>query len=568
MGYARVETTQLKTLAGYLMLLSLVSLAVSCASITPPEGGDRDTKAPVLLRTLPASGARSVTGKQLTLQFDEAVTTEQLSDQLVISPETKLGTPRVVERDNNLTLIFQRPFAPNTTYSVDFGQAVVDVTEKNKAANARLVFSTGAALDSGRVAGRVTNLLTGQPAANVFVGLYSLTSADSTGPGQQTAQYRAKTSSAGKFSYLNLKPAKYRLFAFADANNNRRYDEPELLAYLPDTLNAQQPDTTIVLRLARLDTRPPFIASRKERIGGLTLQYSEGIRNARLRWLNVEPSGAPRHRRSEKDPRQLVLLGKPRETAQRVLIIAQDSAGNEHADTVATRFTALVAPQGSLTPLIDLVKVQELDRWQLTFPLLVETTKAIIGTISVKRTQGKTTDSLRTQSLRIGQSVRLDSSSSVLTVDLPGAELLKAEGELVLTLDSLALSTSTGQPVTGRPLPLPRPPDAASVGTITVKLQTSSRSFELELVRKDNSVVRRYEHWVQASAPPQTIPATVTWANLPPDSYRLRARIDKNRDGRWNGPERSFRRRPEAVSFSPNELTVRANWEQELTFEF
>ncbi len=607
-----------------LLVLAAGLWAAGCASVTPPDGGERDTRAPQRISSTPADSALNFRGREITLVFDEPVTTDKLAEYLTITPATDLGTPRVTERDNTLTLQFQRPFAPNTTYFFDFGQALVDITERNKAENHLLVFSTGAILDSGGVTGKVAAHLNNAPLTQAIVGLFPVGeenarfTADSLSKHEPV--YYTRTDATGAFKLRYVKAGRYRLFAYADANKNGRYDEPELIGYETEPRQlGDSASTTAMVSAIRLDTKAPILASRKEQPGVVLLQYNEGIRSIRV-GADVGASSDFSVLRTGGNGRETTVFGAPSEKNQRLVVVATDSAGNQHIDSLRTRFggeSQSVGAVKAIKPTLTEGREEgQLNRWNLAFPVRVRALKPEIGffrpelptktaAVTASKTAAKSgikpsesvADSTQAPEsgkklpgpaaatgpvygepvkLLLGGNATLDSSASILTVQLAGASVIKSG---VLQLDSTVLRARDlpERLISGRTIELKPAKVAEAVGSITVRPKTALVSFAIELLNEQGVVVQRHSHWQKTTASattatkPPTIPATpatITWENLTPGSYRIRVLIDANGNGQWDGPDPMFTRLAEPVVFGAAPLVVRANWEQETVVSF
>lgn len=567
------------------LALFIVGSCAGCASITPPDGGPADKAAPRLVGSTPPNGAVGFAGRTIVLRFDEPVTTAQLSTELRVTPTTEVFGLRTSEKDNLLTLIFPRDFRPQTTYALEFGKGITDITDRTPAEATRLVFSTGDFLDTSQVSGTVTTLLSGKALADATVGLYA-TAPDSVAainPTKTPATYLTTTKADGGYQLQNVKAGSYRLFAFVDANKNSRYDEPELLAYQPTLLQVGGADSTVLLKAVRLDTRAPIISSRKEREGSFSLRYSEGVRHMRVSPLG-QSTGRWSFRRDGSSGADLTLFGIPAGAAQRFVLTAVDSVGNRHLDTVATRFgDGTAGPNAGQTAISPAVEAGlGAKQWRLVFPGVIGPAAGAIGTLRrqlpiAPDSAGKARlAAFSSEPLTMGKNVSLDSSGTVLLVSLLKPAVKpepsdKGEVKWSIVLDStqLALANLTQRPLTGRALPLPTgKAGEEGSGSITVVLQPATTSFALELLRANGSVAERREFWQRPGGPAVKPPPSTTWADLAPGTYRLRVLLDPNANGRWDGPDPAFGRAPEPVIFYPTDIQVRANWEQEVTVRF
>ena len=266
--------------AELLALLALVALLESCAAVAPPLGGPRDRTPPRRISSSPDSAARNVKQLFVRLNFSEPVVTKDLSKNLLITPQLPEDNPYKLREDrSSITLLFEKPLDPNTTYSFNFREGVVDITEALPAKNATLTFSTGPELDSGKVSGTLTDMLTARAVEGASIGLYRV--ADTAGVRKGRPYYTVLTDKVGKFSLNFLKAGGYKLYAVADKNNNGRYDDGEKIAYLPaPIIIAGSTGESVTLVLTQPDQRPPLLTSRTPSPTQLRLSYNEGLRTA------------------------------------------------------------------------------------------------------------------------------------------------------------------------------------------------------------------------------------------------------------------------------------------------
>lgn len=222
----------------YLILLPLfyIILSPSCANTsTPPSGGPKDTIAPIIVKMSPDSNAVHfpVKGGRISIEFNEFVTLKEESKNIFISPplpkklETKI-------RARGIIVTIPSTLDSGKTYTINFGNAIVDNNEGNQFPSYSFPFSTGDYVDSLLLSGRVYDYKTLLPLDNIIVALYE-NHADSAVYKLRPAKI-AKTNKWGYFVVKNLKPVEYRVYAFGDINENYIFDpENEKIAFL-DTL--------------------------------------------------------------------------------------------------------------------------------------------------------------------------------------------------------------------------------------------------------------------------------------------------------------------------------------------
>ncbi|MBS1933467.1 MAG: Ig-like domain-containing protein [Bacteroidetes bacterium] len=191
-----------------------------CAVIVPPSGGLKDTLPPVLLSAVPQNQTLKFNGKLITFTFDEYVQLADKDKNLIINPPPK-STPTIEAKLKTITIRLRDTLQPNTTYSIDFGNSLRDINEGNILKNFVYVFSTGKYIDSMELSGRVLIAMTGKPDSTLSVILHSnlADSAVSTKP----PRYIAKLDSAGGFTFHNLAPGTYNIYALKAEGGVKEY---------------------------------------------------------------------------------------------------------------------------------------------------------------------------------------------------------------------------------------------------------------------------------------------------------------------------------------------------------
>ena len=201
----------------------------SCANPGMPVGGLKDTIPPVVVKTSPEFNGRNYKGNTVSLTFNEFVITDELRDQLVVSPPVK---KRPVIRSKSKTLIIDLgdSLKANATYSLDFKNAIADNNEKNPLEGFRFSFSTGPDFDSLMIGGYVKKAENLEPVEGALVLLHSRTS---LGAFKDTIpDYIAKTDKDGFYVLSNIAEGAYRLYAILDTDNSMTFNqELELIAF-------------------------------------------------------------------------------------------------------------------------------------------------------------------------------------------------------------------------------------------------------------------------------------------------------------------------------------------------
>lgn len=208
-----------------LTLAASISMATAsgCANMGMPSGGARDEDPPILVSADPPRGSLNVNKEKITLTFNELVNVKDAFQKVVVSPTSK-STPRVSSSGRRVTVEFDS-LAENTTYTIDFADAIEDNNEGNPLQGFTYTFSTGPDIDTLRISGRVLDARNLEPRQNILVGVHSNLN-DTAFTGQRLLRV-AKTDDRGRFTVRGLAPGSYRVFALDDKDNDFKYSSPE-----------------------------------------------------------------------------------------------------------------------------------------------------------------------------------------------------------------------------------------------------------------------------------------------------------------------------------------------------
>lgn len=262
-------------------LLTLPILLQNCAQVAQPPGGKKDTLAPKLVSSLPTPRQLNYTGKTVELEFDEYVNSENLQAKITITPQDS-NTFVVKSLPKGIRLNFNKPFLPNTTYTIDFADGIKDITERNVAKDTKVVFSTGPRIDSLYLTGNVVDDESRLPLLSFVVGLFAST--DTLPINRKRPQYFARTDSNGNFRIENVKAGPYKVYGFDDKDLNLVNNTPgERVAFRDSVLNLTRNYTDVNLVAFRGYGKPRV--SRRERTDEtLGLELSSGIASYRIRY--------------------------------------------------------------------------------------------------------------------------------------------------------------------------------------------------------------------------------------------------------------------------------------------
>src|SRR5436190_18077776 len=189
-----------------LYFIPVAFMFFSCATQIPPTGGDKDTIPPKVLKLVPDSFSTHFKSNNIAITFNEYIQLQNLNEQLVISPPLS-SMPDVSVKNKTLFIHINDTLKQNKTYTFNFGNAIRDNTESNPVENFQYVFSTGAAVDTEKVTGKILNAFTMEPENKVTVMLYDVPS-DSF-PYLDNPSYFSRTKEDGTFIIKNISKGSY-----------------------------------------------------------------------------------------------------------------------------------------------------------------------------------------------------------------------------------------------------------------------------------------------------------------------------------------------------------------------
>ena len=240
----------MKPAFSFVLLVFFVFIALlfggSCANIVPPQGGPRDSIPPRLLDATPPDSTLNFRGDKITFTFDEYIgDLQDVQNNLLFTP-LFANNPRVDVKGKTITVNFRDSLDPNTTYILNFGNAIKDYNEGNVFKNFVYTFSTGPALDSQELRGKVIVAQTGKVDSNLIVVLHR--DLGDSAVRNRSPQYATRLDANGNFHFRNLPADTFAVYAIGDAGIGRRYQNlTQLFAFLDNPVITGAADTSFTL---------------------------------------------------------------------------------------------------------------------------------------------------------------------------------------------------------------------------------------------------------------------------------------------------------------------------------
>ena len=225
----------------YLTVTLFALLLAACASIGNPDGGRYDETPPKVLVSYPADKATNSDKKKISIAFDEYIKLENASEKVIVSPP-QIEAPNIRADGKRVRIDLYDSLQANTTYTIDFSDAIEDNNEGNPMGNYTYSFSTGDEIDTMEVAGTVLNAENLEPIKGIMVGLYPAdTSFNDTILRSTPFKRVSRTNGSGKFSIKGVKPGNYHVFALKDADGNFLFNQKsEIIAFDTTTYTTSQ----------------------------------------------------------------------------------------------------------------------------------------------------------------------------------------------------------------------------------------------------------------------------------------------------------------------------------------
>lgn len=519
------------------IIILVILTIIGCASVQPPTGGPRDRQAPKIVSEKPKNFTLNFSGKEIEMEFDEFIKLTNEFKEISVSPSVN-KMPIFKIKKNILNIKFQDSLEINTTYTINFGKAIIDYNEGNILKNYSYVFSTGPVIDSLTLSGNVVQSLTKKPEIEIPVFIIPIKQ-DSIFT-KKPANIFTLTDSLGNFTLRNLKPDTYRIYALKEVGGGDRvYNSVnEEIAFQRDSIVLTKNISGI--KLETFKANPPVFAFVDRRIatdGRMFFTFNQPNTNPSLKILDpveldsrkiVEfnsrgdtaslwlpeiafDSISIAVQNNQIDQDTVVLRRTKRDTYTKVLTI-RDNVQNYNITPQTGYLLTLSAPVTSFDP----EKITVLD----------DTTK--IGGFKLV----KDTSSVRRYKLdypwKIGHTYTTRFAENSLTSPFGTNKYYTNSFKMVAndTYGNLFLS---------------------------VAIQDSS-NYIIQLIRDDVTVIK-------SSIISQS--EKIVYRDLPGGKYSIRAIYDSNKNGKWDTGDVKQKRQPEKVWNYDTIITLRPNWDNE-----
>ncbi len=233
-------------------LLYIITISTTgCGQIGMPTGGPKDSIPPRLLNTTPKLKSTNVTGNKITLTFNEYVDLKDPQTNVLISPLPK-KQPSIDFKLKTVTVKLKDTLLPNTTYSINFGNAIIDNNEGNPLKDFTFIFSTGNQIDSFMLRGKVILAETGKVDSTLLALLYHKT--NDSAVQKNRPDYVARLSGDGSFTFVNLPAGSFNIYALKDGDGGKTYNsKKEIFAFADAAVTVSEKTEPVVLYASALE---------------------------------------------------------------------------------------------------------------------------------------------------------------------------------------------------------------------------------------------------------------------------------------------------------------------------
>lgn len=512
-------------------------ILTNCARTGRPEGGPKDEDAPLFVTANPPYETINFDKKEIKLNFNEFIKLKDLNKQLIVSPPLK--SPLLVSPQGTaskfLTLKILDTLIKNTTYIINFGNAVEDNNEGNKLENFKYVFATGNYIDSLTTSGEIVDAYLDDRQKNINVLLYKIDSAFTDSIVFKTKpNYVANTLDSSAFNFTNLKEGKYLMIALKETSNDYLFNPREdKIGFFTDTITLPK-DSIIKKPIKLFKEALPYNFKRGKEIskGKIAFGYEGEIKDLKVKIISETPKDFKSISRFETGKDTLNYWFKPFEADSLNFIVTN----NSFIDTLTVKLrkkkidtlTLTSSASGTLhfrdtlfikgnNPLV------KIDTTKIT--LTDKDTLAVSYTSFISKKENKI-------ALLFDKKPEQNYTLKIL----PDAifDIFEQKN------DTLNYNLSTKE--------------LEDYGRITMDIQNqTSNSLIIELLEgknKENLIERQF---ISESK-------QIQFNLLEPKTYFVRAIIDVNKNNKWDTGNYLLKQQPENIIYFSEELKVRANY--------
>lgn len=506
---------------------SFIVLVMSCATITSPSGGEKDTEPPHLQSAMPAIGTTNFTKNSFELKFDEFIASVDFENEILVSPEIK--TLKSSYLGKRLKFSWKEDLQENTTYTFQFLNHIKDYNENNILAGFLYPFSTGPIIDSLSISGEIVNT-TYTPSEELKVNLVAASDFTDTTYVEGGFNFGTFSDKSGHFSFNYLPLGEFYIYGFEDLNANKKWDEEtERIAFFPHTIESSD-STQLSFELFLEDKPAVFTQAKHSGFNKIELLYGNQLPEIKTIELFSDSKKIEITPLVSKDKFELVFNEALAEDSLCILV--------NNKDTLPFYRVKFKQPKIDLSLVTEHIINGEQAVFKADYPI------AFLDTAKLKTFLNA--DSLIPQQVQL-----LDDQVSI--------ELTYADGDLPVNIvfqDSALVyqdsiySKSFNKPIIRKSL--------EDFSIIQCAFQPQENPLIVQLHSNKDELLE--EHILPVGE------TKMAFERVLPGRYKLRYIVDANNDGRFTSGSIKALRQPERTIRYKDQIQLKPNWITEIVF--
>lgn len=525
------------------LVLVFLALVVSCAKRGNPSGGKKDMEAPEIVKSFPENYSTNFNTNEIRINFNEYIKLKDLNKQLIVSPPLKYQ-PIVIPQSGaskQLKIKILDTLQENTTYSLNFGNSIVDNNEGNPFPFYRYVFSTGKAIDSLQLKGTVKDALNINTDSYVSVLLYEIDSTytDSTVYLKKPRYITNTLDSATTFQFENIKEGKYKLIALKEESDNYIFNQKtDKIGFVEQEISLptdEEYDLLLFKEIQNFKSLKP----KHQKKNRIRFRYEGPYqKDIAIKLLTQDlPEGYTSVITKEIESDTLNYWFKPSVELDSMLFSMNYKTA---IDTFKVRMRSKI-------------KVDSLFFKNITQTMSLEDKYNISSSIPITKIDKQKIQIIDKDSISIPFDIIQDSFTNIISFDFEKKE----KDRYNITVFPEAFQDFYGKANDTLNFKISTK-SLSAYGTVKLELINAPKhSLLVQLVDKKGEV--KYEQKGKG----KTI---FDFQNLNPTTYNLRVVFDVNENGKYDTGNYLNKIQPERISYYPEEIEIRANWDRDYKF--
>lgn len=522
-----------------LIVFFLVLSFTNCAKRGRPTGGEKDETAPILISASPSHESIEFDATKIKIYFDEYVKFKDLNKKLIISPPLK-NTPDITPVGTASKVITIKLFdtlKENTTYTINFGNSILDNNEGNMIESFKYVFSTGKYLDSLKITGDITDAFSRKTDSEILVMLYRM---DSTFNDsiiyKEKPTYVTSTLDSTNFELTNLKEGKYLLMALKQPNNNYIYKpKQDKIGFYkkPITLPI---DTTFEISIFKEILPFKIVKALETTKGHIIFAYEGNKDSLSIKLLDSITTSFKPEIVYEQDKDTLSYWFKEIERDSLLFEVTNLN----YRDTLTVKLKATKKDSLKVTSALKNTTLNPRDTFALKTNIPISKIDASKITVFDKDTIAVPfTTFINSYKNKLFLKFEQKFEQKYAVQVLPDAIYDAFEN----TNDTISYNLKTKK--------------IEDYGVINLQVSNVSSPVIIQIITEKDELI---------ASKKISSDQLVTFKNLPPKSYIARAIFDENNNGKWDTGNYLLKVYPEKTHYFKKLLEVRANWDYNETF--